>query len=501
MPELMSAPSEQEIVLRPRVTQEVPLTAVLDERVLAQRGDQPVHVQVGASYQSRRLVRREKANARAVAYAPGAIDWSRGMAQAASFVTPRDPAVDELARQASRIAALRDDRAFGSRNVAFAAAMTDALGELGLVYVPDPANPFATTSETPHAVDTVHYPYQTLETLSGDCDDTTVLLASLLANVGVATRFVDAPGHIFLLVDTGLHPRNREALGVDSTLTVVVDEQVWLPLETTAVSKGFVYAWRTGADELASWSARGEIGYVDVTESQQRFEPAFPPGERRQRTLDEARFGERLAAQAATVAAMRDKYFKTHYGGVATDLEASADALNEVARVLVEGGDFPGARQQLGEALRKAPQSAAVHNNLGVVLVALDSLPQGEEQWRTALSLSAREPGMRINLGLARLAQGDSAGAATELARGVAEAGGFEAACRLIRIAPTETADASTADGEAETRKLIRAALMSAQAHGGEKSATPARTAPAPGSRGQLRPAFPGMFRYMYWVE
>lgn len=148
VPELMSAPSEQEIVLRPRVSQEVPLTAVFDERVLAQRGDQPVQVQVSASYQSRRLVRREKAAARTVAYAPGAIDWSAGMAQAAAFVTPRDPAVDELARQASRIAALREDRAFGSRNVAFAAAMTDALAEMGMAYVPDPANPFATTSET-----------------------------------------------------------------------------------------------------------------------------------------------------------------------------------------------------------------------------------------------------------------------------------------------------------------------------------------------------------------
>lgn len=86
-------------------------------------------------------------------------------------------------------------------------------------------------------MDTIHYPFQTLERLSGDCDDTTVLLASLLGNVGVNTRFVDAPGHIFLLVDTGLHPRNRAALGVDSSMTVVADEQLWLPLETTAVGR------------------------------------------------------------------------------------------------------------------------------------------------------------------------------------------------------------------------------------------------------------------------
>jgi len=141
------------------------------------------------------------------------------MAQAAAFVTPRDPAVDELARQASRAVLAMDGNPFGNRNLAFTAAMTDALAELGVTYIPDPTNPFATVSATPHAVDTIHYPYQTLDRLSGDCDDTTVLMASLLGNVGVNTQFVDVPGHIFLLVDTGLHENNRSALGVDSTMT------------------------------------------------------------------------------------------------------------------------------------------------------------------------------------------------------------------------------------------------------------------------------------------
>ena len=57
IPELMTAPSEQEVTLRPRAVNELPLTAVLDGAVLTQRGDRPVQVQVSASYQSKRLVR------------------------------------------------------------------------------------------------------------------------------------------------------------------------------------------------------------------------------------------------------------------------------------------------------------------------------------------------------------------------------------------------------------------------------------------------------------
>src|SRR5207302_7165056 len=144
-----------------------------------------------------------------------------------AWVTPGDPAVDELARQASRLALAQENHPFGNRNLAFAAAMTDALAELGVAYVPDPTTPFATVSATPHAVDTIYYPYQTLDRLSGDCDDTSVLMASLLGNVGVGTRFVDVPGHIFVIVDTGLNEHNRSALGADSTMMVIADQEVW----------------------------------------------------------------------------------------------------------------------------------------------------------------------------------------------------------------------------------------------------------------------------------
>src|SRR5262249_46452036 len=67
IPELMKAPSEQEVTLRPGAVNELPLTAVLDEAVLTQRGDKPVQVQVTASYQSKRLMRRERGSARTVA--------------------------------------------------------------------------------------------------------------------------------------------------------------------------------------------------------------------------------------------------------------------------------------------------------------------------------------------------------------------------------------------------------------------------------------------------
>ena len=501
IPDLMSVPSEQEVTLRPQAVNDLPLTAIFDEKVLAQRGDKPVQVQVTASYQSKRLMRHERGVARTTAYAPGAIDWSDGMAQAAAFVTPRDPAVDALARQAGRLVLALEGNPFGNRNLAFAAAMTDALADLGLAYVPDPTNPFATISATPHAVDTIHYPFQTLERLSGDCDDTTVLIASLLGNVGVDTRFVDVPGHILLVVDTGLHERNRSALGADSTMMVIADQKVWIPLETTSLARGFAQAWRDGADRIVAASARGPVDYVDVTDSQVRYEPVLPPGERRIPTLVEARFITRIAAEAKAVSEIRDEYFSAHFGAASRELEATADALQEVARIVFEGEDFEGARKQLESALAKAPQSASAQNNLGVVLAAMDSLHGADEHWRAALALGRRDAGIALNRGLARWAAGDSVSAAPMLGTAVAEAGGYVAACRLIALAPENSLDraADLTPEDLTLRARIRSVLRRSSAVGSEKPRAGARAVGTESSA--LSPPVRGIAKYLYWIE
>jgi hypothetical protein len=507
VPELMREPSAQDVILRPKSVQEVPLTAVFEEKVLAQRGDHPVQVQVQASYQSKRLARREKGAARCVAYAPGAIDWGQGAAQAVAFVTSADPAVDAVAREAARVASLQDVDPLGNRNLSYAAAMVDALAELGVAYVPDPNNPYSAIAETPHAVDTIHYPHQTLESRTGDCDDTTVLLASLLGNVGVPTMIVDAPGHVFLMAGTGLHERNRDALGVDSTLSTIVQEEVWIPIETTLIGKGFSEAWRVGAQEYASWSARGQLQLVDVAEAQSRYQPVVPPGERHPQSLDTGRLATRLAAEGDTISRWRDSYFAERFGSVAGEMVASAPALEEVGRVTYLGGDLAGARDVLGRAVRQAPQSVSAHNNLGVVLAGLDSLGAAEEHWRAALALGGRDPGLWLNLGLARFIQGDSLEAGPLLAQGIEGAGGYEAACRLLSLPPDESADRAGQArlSQAETRAMLRSALRRVPARTAAQRVPPApppiskprqtRTAATRGASAEdLKP-------HWYWME
>jgi tetratricopeptide (TPR) repeat protein len=462
IPDLMREPSEQDIVLRPRAVQDVPLTVVLPDGVMARSGDRPVQLEVTALYQSLRLPRTEKAVARCTAYGPGAIDWSQGLAQAAAFVTPRDPVVESVARAAVH-AAMPAGLSSGIRNLDHAAEVFDAVQALGVTYVPDPNNPYAAISELPKAVDTIYYPSETISRRAGDCDDMSVLFAALLGNVGIRTKFVGVPGHVFLLVSTDVHERNRPALGIDEKLLVVAEDEVWIPLETTALGDGFAAAWRSGADAYASWAPRGRVELVDVGGAQLRYPPAILPRGPEPPALDTTRLTALVAKDAKTIQAWRSDYLAAQFGDLGGNLHPSPAALNEVARVYLSAGHLEDARDALRHALADEPGSARTHNNLGVCEGVAGDLERASDEFRAATALAPDDPGPWLNLGLARYAAGDSTGAEDPLDRGIELSGGYAEACALLGI-PTigseeERSGTKRLTAE-EARQLLKAALQ-----------------------------------------
>ena len=212
-------------------------------------------------------------------------------------------------------------------------------------------------------MDTIYYPAQTLKRGTGDCDDTTVLLASLLGSVGVPTQFVDAPGHIFLIAGTGLDEVNADGLGVDSTSYVVLDHEVWIPIETTVMSKGFLEAWRTGASQLAT--LEGPRPFVDVTSSQVRYEPTLPPGDRATVTLDPEKLLARLGTEVTGLTAWRTAEFKRRFPGQDLEnLRVSSEAMADMARLHMDGGEGHQRQQEEHRRHREAK---------GRVLIAVHS--------------------------------------------------------------------------------------------------------------------------------
>ncbi|MBQ1794830.1 MAG: hypothetical protein II110_04025, partial [Treponema sp.] len=175
--------------------------------------------------------------------------------RAAVFVSSKDPAAMQFGKYTASI--VRDNlRADMPVNIQYAIGIFQALNEFGLNYVVDPSSAFEDNVGT-SSIDFLQFPYQTLMYRGGDCDDLSILVCSLFEAVGIDTAFITVPGHIFMAFDSGLTQEQAELIYRNHAEFIVVDDQVWVPLEITLSDEGFFRACRYGAREWNAANAQG----------------------------------------------------------------------------------------------------------------------------------------------------------------------------------------------------------------------------------------------------
>ena len=102
--------------------------------------------------------------------------------------------------------------------------------------------------------DRVQYPMETLENRGGDCEDLSVLMLSMLKNIGLNGSFVSVlppdtdQGHVFILVE--LSPAMFVAILKNQNLQNFIIRQsgvhgsiIYLPLEMSRPDLDFKEAW------------------------------------------------------------------------------------------------------------------------------------------------------------------------------------------------------------------------------------------------------------------
>ncbi len=267
---VMDVPTEsQPVYILPDQDAEIPLTAVFNEQVklvqtlTVREGNVFVNATPAEEYD-------DKLQTRVLFHGKNA--WNGDVNTLRFFVTPDDPAILRYSRDV-----LLQHRDSLSGISGMLERLTKARVLINtfagrLLYVGDPRQ----------SSDFVQYPSETLTTLGGDCDDMTVCFASLLSSIGVSTAFVDvlpperpADGHIYLLFDTGVEPRYGSHVSENPKRYVVRRnpagvETLWLPIETTVITKGFDEAWTRGAQryfddvEVGLGLVKGWVRIVDV---------------------------------------------------------------------------------------------------------------------------------------------------------------------------------------------------------------------------------------------
>jgi hypothetical protein len=255
--------------LGPGEAVEIPVTALFNESLLELVENINALGLLSVAYQSLGMNKAASFSMSLPIYHRNAFTWDDDR-RAASFVSAGDPGAVYFSRyvEASVRNTVNQEKAL-PKNMLFAAALFEALALYGINYLVDPSSSYIELSENAASLDNLNYPYQTLMYRGGDCDDLSILFCSLLEAQGIRSAFITIPNHIYAAFDIGTAAGNTGNL-------IYADGVYWLPVEITAVDKGFAEAWRMG---IRQWKeSADDRALYPMEESWTLYRPVSVPG-------------------------------------------------------------------------------------------------------------------------------------------------------------------------------------------------------------------------------
>jgi tetratricopeptide (TPR) repeat protein len=446
---------------------DVSLSLVLDPAVLSRHEESsPAALRVRFTYGYEDLAVEQEQSSGTVVHGRSALSWAEPESVAA-FVTPEAAAVRSLG--AAAVAARGADAA--SDPMALATALVAVYANEGLRYVADPAASFGGES-----IDHVLPAGETLARRAGDCDDLSVLLASLAESVGIATLFVVTPDHVLVAFDSGLPPQAADRLSLDRGRTLEHEGRLWVPLESTITDASLAAQWDAAAAELRRWQdAPGRLRLVPVRTAWRRFppsglsiaagaadlpRPADVAGrvERERQALSARRKDELAAAIRAAEAA------------IAADGQTPARVARLARLVALDGrtDDAIGVLQGVPGARR----DVAVSNNLGNLQVIRGDIAAARAAYDAALSIAPDDVPVHLNAAIAAwLAEDDEAFGAHVFA--CLDHGAVDEVEQLSRAGVQAAEGTTGADAGTRARGDLARALRRILAERGGASAAP----------------------------
>jgi hypothetical protein len=389
IPRFMDLPVESKPLarLQPGESATFDLSPVFSQKVLELQEDLAVQGQVVVTYLVDGAEQTASVELITTIYRNTALTWD-DTRKISSFVTPREETVSGFA---ARVVAAGESgmRIPLSRKIFQAMRVCDALGAYGIAYVEDPDSPVSRSLGKAEIVDTVRFPRVTLYNRTGDCDDTTALLASLLESVGIRTAILTAPGHIFLAFDTGEPAENAQYLTDGAHDALARGGSAWIPVETTLLSKGFMTAWASATELVRRFVQAGPFEFIPLAGMRDSF-PALP-----------------LAASSIIVAepakASVDKAYAASMGSFTDSLYAS--------RVRELDGRL---------ATLSGRQATLVRLREGILHALFGRMNEAESSFRKAISEDPTLTSPYVNLANLRLLADDAEGALQIVRQGLA---------------------------------------------------------------------------------
>ena len=508
IPGYMSLPSEQIVPkIDPSAKQSFKLAATLDAKQLyTLSANSTGQAKVELSYtfnnqpQTRSLVKP------VTIYSRNTISWRRGESIGA-FVTDTDESVVQFARYV--VGSLGGNEQLKSklpRNMMNAIAVWEGVRAYGINYVSDPWK----TAEG-DVLDLISYPRETLASKAGDCDDSSVLVVSLLENIGIRTKFIATSDHIFMMFDTDVRPKNGYMVSTNAQDYVVDENTVWIPLETTMINQPFVKAWQTGASEYyKNTEGGGKVELIDTRKAKTAFPPANlsvstrtvtpPPVDKIvqlvSQDLTDYQYAQSQSlnssssnlASANPVDRNKAAVLQAKAGNYDVAIQAllslnTSSSLNNLANIYLLKNDLPLAQETYQKSMHADSSDGGVYLNFGLARYLTGSTDDAVESFQVAISkFESRDKAFEV-LGLEKITEALGVRAAEQSERKVAKADIFELLSRTLQNVPAKGKTTAQATRVREKYKNEQNRFV----FGGRRGADPTQIA--------------GVKEFLYWKE
>ncbi len=382
--------------LAPGKSRKILLKAVFNDQILNIMEDTPVQTAITASYYLSGELKTFSVKKSINVYEKHKMCWDEPE-RVAAFVTTKDEVLLDFVRSI----VTQYDYPF-SDPIISACILFDALGTIGLTYTKDPSNSSQEIRNATEMIDYLQYPRETMKRKSGDCDDLAVLYAAALESIGICTRFVEVPEHLFMMFEVG----RAEQLGADTmnNMLVIADDRVWMPVEVTSVGKPFTRAWECGSSNYYDWENRG-LSTIDLHQAWEKYQPAslpqtaYRPDSVARATIEKTLDNEFESIRKTSIKIRNRIYF----GRLQEESEAARIARLQLGIEYARYGLFAEAMKFFGIALQQKKGDPAVLNNMGNVAFLQNDYKTAIDAYSKAIRAEPDDPLIRVNLAKAYL--------------------------------------------------------------------------------------------------
>lgn len=321
-----------------------------------------------------------------------------------SFVTPKDDTLRDYVRRV--VNEFQPNPGPLNDKLVSAMALFSSLTASGTNYQIDPNTPF--TELRDDQIDYVQFPRETLRLKSGDCDDLSVLISAGLENLGTNTAFVEIPGHLFLMFDSGISAEDYGLISQDPSLLAIKDGNVWIPLEATMVNASFTEAWAEGARKYHQALREGNLGIIDLDEAWKQYKPVTLRKASYSIALPEAARTHRLVSREMNLLLGKSiDRLVLPYQTMVVSNPNNITARMQIAILYARYGLYEDAEIAFETLIELAPNNSAVYSNQGNLYFLQHDYTKAIANYTHAANLDSEDGGILINLSMAQYKAGN----------------------------------------------------------------------------------------------